>query len=130
MTWRTCSTPVPSLGTDSACCWGARAPGKRKVAPQPGLHAALFLPDGKTTGVVRQGATFNRTGFSKLVQHLLGGSVPGVVLVLAPDSAGLLQARELTAQVPRPVAGASQWMCGCIKAATDSSMSWIAWDIA
>ena len=60
MTWRTCSTPVPSLGTDSACCWGARAPGKRKVAPQPGLYAALFLPDGKTTGVVRQGATFNR----------------------------------------------------------------------
>ena len=53
------------------------------------MDAALVLPDGRIVGIVRQGATSDRTGFSKRMWRLLEGSRPGAVLVLTPDEVRL-----------------------------------------
>ncbi len=49
------------------------------------LDAALRLPGGKTLGVVRQGATSDRTGFSKRAWRLREEPGPETLLVLTPD---------------------------------------------
>lgn len=53
------------------------------------VDASIILDDGRVVGIVRQGATSDRTGFSKRVWRLLDGPQPGVVLVLAPDEVRL-----------------------------------------
>ena len=61
------------------------------------LDAALALPDGRTLGIVRQGLTSDRTGFSKRLWRLREGPLPGAVLMLMPDEVRLRQApRALT----------------------------------
>ena len=61
------------------------------------LDAALALPDGRTLGIVRQGLTSDRTGFSKRLWRLREGSLPGAVLMLMPDEVRLRHApRALT----------------------------------
>ncbi len=64
------------------------------------LDAAMFLPGGRTLGVLRQGAAADRTGFAKRVRRLADGPLPGVVLVLVPDEARLRHARRLLARTP------------------------------
>ena len=58
------------------------------------LDAALALPDGRTLGIVRQGLTSDRTGFSKRLWRLREGPLPGAVLMLMPDEVRLIHARR------------------------------------
>ncbi len=64
------------------------------------LDAALTLPGGRTVGIVRQGLTSDRTGFSKRLWRLTQGPRPGAVLLPMPDEARLRHARRLLAQSP------------------------------
>ena len=64
------------------------------------LDAAMTLPGGRTLGILRQGATADRTGFAKRVRRLAEGPLPGVVLVLVPDEVRLRHARRLLARTP------------------------------
>ncbi len=69
------------------------------------LDAAMTLPGGKTLGVIRQGATTDRTGFSHRVRWLPDPSrpLPRALLALVPDEARLGQARRLLNRYPGPV---------------------------
>ena len=58
------------------------------------LDAAIELPDGRTLGVLRQGLTSDRTGFSKRLRRLREGPLPGAVLMLMPDEVRLIHARR------------------------------------
>ena len=64
------------------------------------LDAALTLPGGRTVGIVRQGATADRTGFAKRAWRLGQGPLPGLVLVLVPDQVRLRHAARLLARTP------------------------------
>ena len=66
------------------------------------LDAAIKLPDGRTLGVVRQGRTSDRTGFSKRLRRLRKGPLPGAVLLLMPDEVRLRYARRLLKESPVP----------------------------
>ena len=59
------------------------------------LDAVMGLEDGRTIGVLRQGTTSDRTGFSKRVWRLLEGPLPDALLVLFPDEMRLRHARGL-----------------------------------
>ncbi len=69
------------------------------------LDAALTLPGGRTLGVIRQGATTDRTGFSHRVRWLPDPSrpLPRGLLALMPDEARLREARRLLSRYPGPV---------------------------
>ena len=58
------------------------------------LDAAVELADGRTLGIVRQGLTSDRTGFSKRLYRLGEGPLPGAVLMLMPDEVRLRHARR------------------------------------
>ena len=64
------------------------------------LDAALALPDGRTLGIVRQGLTSDRTGFSKRLWRLREGPLPGAVLMLMPDEVRLKHVRRLLDSSP------------------------------
>ncbi|MDE2885710.1 MAG: hypothetical protein OXO53_11550 [Chloroflexota bacterium] len=49
------------------------------------MDAAVILSDGRVVAIVRQGATSDRTGFSRRLWRLLEGVKPGAVLVITPD---------------------------------------------
>ena len=68
------------------------------------LDAAMMLEDGRTLGVIRQGATVDRTAFSDRFHRLLDPreSVPRALLALMPDGARLRQDRRLLARYPGP----------------------------
>ena len=66
------------------------------------MDAAVILPDGGTIGIVRQGPTTDRTGFSKRLWRLRQGPLPGAVLMLMPDEVRLRHARRLLSQTPVP----------------------------
>ena len=61
------------------------------------LDAAMTLRDGRTLGVVRQGLTSDRTGFSKRLWRLREGPLPGAVFMLMPDEVRLRHARRTLA---------------------------------
>ena len=69
------------------------------------LDAAMTLDDGRTLGVIRQGATADRTGFSDRIGRLLDPDLsrPRALLALLPDDARLRQTRRLLARYPGPV---------------------------
>ena len=69
------------------------------------LDAAMMLPGGKTCGVIRQGATTDRTAFSDRVRWLAAhqGALPRALLALMPDEVRLRQARKLLSHYPGPV---------------------------
>ena len=69
------------------------------------LDAAVTLPGGKTLGVIRQGATADRTAFSDRFRQLLDPreAVPRALLALMPDEARLRQDRRLLARYAGPV---------------------------
>ena len=64
------------------------------------MDAAVILPSGGTVGIVRQGPSTDRTGFSKRLWRLRQGPLPGAVLMLMPDEVRLRHARRLLAQTP------------------------------
>ena len=66
------------------------------------LDAAMTLPDGRTVGIVRQGLTADRSGFSRRLWGLRDWPMPGTVLVLMADEVWLRHARRLlfTTDVP------------------------------
>ena len=66
------------------------------------LDAAVELSDGRTLGVVRQGLTSDRTGFSKRLYRLGEGPLPGAVLMLVPDEVRLRHARRTLADSHLP----------------------------
>ena len=68
------------------------------------LDAAMMLEDGRTLGVIRQGATVDRTAFSDRFRRLLDPRepVPRALLALMPDGARLRQDRRLMARYPGP----------------------------
>ncbi len=63
------------------------------------LDATLFLPKDRTVGILRQGATSDKTGFSKRVWRLQEGPLVGSVLVLAPDPVRLRHTLALMSRV-------------------------------
>ena len=67
------------------------------------MDAAVMLSDGRVVGIVRQGATSDRTAFSKRMWRLLDGPRPGVVLVLTPDEVRLRHSAKLFRQANVPV---------------------------
>ena len=66
------------------------------------MDAAMTLPDGKTVGIVRQGLTADRSGFSKRLWRLRDGPMPGTLLIIMADDVRLRHARRLlsTTDVP------------------------------
>ena len=66
------------------------------------VDAGVFLPGGRSVGIVRQGPTTDRTGFSKRLWRLEQGPRPGVVLMLMPDEVRLRYARRLLVQTSVP----------------------------
>ena len=64
------------------------------------MDAAIALPGGRTVGVVRQGATSDRTGFAKRLWRLREGPHASGVLLLMPDEVRLRHARRLLAGSP------------------------------
>ena len=62
----------------------------------------MTLPDGRTVGIVRQGLTADRSGFSRRLWGLRDWPMPGTVLVLMADEVRLRHARRLlsTTDVP------------------------------
>ena len=69
------------------------------------LDAAMSLADGKTIGIMRQGATTDRTAFADRVRWLPNTqqALPRALLALMPDEVRLRQARRLLARYPGPV---------------------------
>ena len=69
------------------------------------LDAAIMLPDGRTLGLIRQGATADRTAFADRVRWMPDPNqpMPRSLLALLPDEARLRQARRLLARYPGPV---------------------------
>ena len=66
------------------------------------LDAALTLPDGRTLGIVRQGLSSDRTGFSKRLWRLGEWPLPGAVLMLMPDDVRLRHTRRALTDSPVP----------------------------
>ena len=66
------------------------------------FDASLALPDRRTVGIIRQGRTADRTGFSKRIRRLLEGPLPGALLLILPDDVRMRQVRRLLkpARVP------------------------------
>lgn len=79
------ASAIAAVGGPLRFRWYRRAP----------LDVAIILADGRSLGVVRQGLTSDRTGFSKRVWRLLDGPLPDAVLVLTPDAMRLRHARVL-----------------------------------
>ncbi len=66
------------------------------------VDAIMTLPGGRTVGIVRQGLTTDRMGFSKRLWRLTGGPLPGAVLMLMPDEVRLRYARRLLSRTRVP----------------------------
>ena len=69
------------------------------------LDAAVALSGGRTVGVLRQGATTDRTAFADRVNWLVSArqDLPQGLLALFPDETRLRQGRRLLARYPGPV---------------------------
>ena len=64
------------------------------------LDAAIALPGGRTVGVVRQGATSDRTAFAKRLWRLRDSAPLSAYLLLTPDAVRLRHTRRLAAGMP------------------------------
>ena len=83
----------------SSVAWATESVRLRWYRSWP-LDAALTLSDGRTLGIVRQGSTSDRTGFSRRIWRLLEGPVPGGLLVIAPDMVRLRHTARLLVRSP------------------------------
>lgn len=64
------------------------------------LDAAVCLPNGRTLGILRQGPTADRTGFSKRLWRLSKGQGLDAVLILTSDEIRLRHSRRLFTRFP------------------------------
>ena len=64
------------------------------------MDAVLTLSDGRSLGILRQGATSDRTGFSHRIWRLLEGPLPGGLLVIVPDSVRQRHTSRLLQKAP------------------------------
>ena len=64
------------------------------------LDAALCLPNGRTVGILRQGLTADRTGFSKRLWRLSKGQRLDAVLILTSDEIRLRHTSRLFTRFP------------------------------
>ena len=64
------------------------------------IDAAITLPGGRTVGILRQGITSDRSGFSKRLWRLTQLPLPGAVLMLMPDEMRLRYARRMLSLTP------------------------------
>ncbi len=78
----------------SSVAW-ATGPVKLRWYRSEPLDAVLTLSDGRTLGILRQGATSDRTGFSHRIWRLLEGPLPGGLLVVVPDVVRLRHTAKL-----------------------------------
>ena len=62
------------------------------------IDAAITLPGGRTVGILRQGLTSDRSGFSKRLWRLTQMPLPGTVLMLMPDEMRLRYSRRRLAR--------------------------------
>ena len=62
------------------------------------IDAAITLPGGRTVGILRQGITSDRSGFSKRLWRLTQMPLPGTVLMLMPDEMRLRYSRRRLAR--------------------------------
>ncbi len=83
----------------SSVAW-ATGPLKLKWYRSEPLDAVLTLSDGRTLGILRQGVTSDRTGFSRRIWRLLEGRVPGGLLVIVPDAVTLRHSARLLQRAP------------------------------
>lgn len=83
----------------SSVAW-ATGPLKLKWYRSEPLDAVLTLSDGRTLGILRQGATSERTGFSRRIWRLLEGRVPGGLLVIIPDAVTQRHSARLLQRAP------------------------------
>ena len=69
------------------------------------IDAGMVLPDGRTIGVVRQGATSDRTNFSRRIWRLLENDLPRLdaLLAIAPDEMRLRHTSGLLRRTHVPV---------------------------
>ena len=67
------------------------------------FDASIALPDRRTIGIVRQGRTADRTGFSKRIRRLLDGPFPGVILMISPDEVRLRYLKRMLASARVPI---------------------------
>ena len=89
---------IASLYRLASTVAGAAHPVSLRLFRAGPLDAALLLPGGRTVGVVRQGASADRTAFAKRLWRLDQGPLPGAVLVLTSDGVRLRHARRLLAR--------------------------------
>ncbi len=61
------------------------------------LDAAMRLADGRSVGIIRQGAFTDRTAFAKRLTKLKAGPLPDALLLLASDETRLRHARRILA---------------------------------
>ena len=83
----------------SSVAW-ATGPVKLRWYRSGPMDAALTLSDGRSLGILRQGATSDRTGFSHRVWRLLEGRLPGGLLVIVPDAVRLRHTSRLLQKAP------------------------------
>ena len=83
----------------SSVAW-ATGPVRLKWYRSEPLDAVLTLSDGRTLGILRQGATSDKTGFSQRVWKLLEGRLPGGLLVIVPDAVRLRHTSRLLQKAP------------------------------
>ena len=79
------ASSVAAVGSSLRFRWYRRAP----------LDAAMVLPDGRTVDVVRQGASSDRTGFSKRIWRLLDEPLHDLLLMLTPDDVRMRHASTI-----------------------------------
>ena len=87
------------------------------------LDAGITLHDGRTIGVIRQGATSDRTSFAKRVwrEEKTEVFVPSLLLFIVPDHMRFQQARDLLTRLSQPAVVALE------KEAVLSSADYKAW---
>ena len=83
----------------SSVAW-AKGPVRLRWYRSEPLDVVLTLSDGRSLGILRQGATSDRTGFSHRIWRLLEGRVPGGLLVIVPDAVRLRHTRRLLQKAP------------------------------
>ena len=78
------------------------------------LDAAAIFPDGRVIGIMRWGSMSDRTAFTKRIERLQDGPMPGALMLLVPDEIRLRYAIRLLARqhIPAFVAIEGAFMSG------------------
>ena len=82
---------------------GVAAPLSVRLYRSHPLDVVVSLPGGRTIGISRRGRTSDRASFSKRLQRLLRGPLPGALLFVVPDETRLRRTRRMLSQLRVPV---------------------------